>query len=72
VKSFVHAAHAVWSWGILFLSCGSCLLFMGRFDFVMGRFPICHGVLLVSVKLHPAFEGKGVEKDDASNRKNTL
>jgi hypothetical protein len=45
---------------------------MGRFHFVMRRFPVCHGVLLVSVKLHPAFEGEGVEKDDASNRKNTL
>ncbi len=65
MKSFGYAAHAFWTWGV-------CHLVMGRFVFVMRRSPICHGVLLVSVKLHPAFEGKGVEKDDASNRKNTL
>ena len=41
--SFTYAIHVVSSWGVLFWSCGPCLLDMGRFEFVMGRFAAAHG-----------------------------
>ena len=41
--SFTYAIHVVSSWGVLFWSCGPCLLDMGRFEFVMGRFGFGHG-----------------------------
>ena len=41
--SFTYAIHVVSSWGVLFWSCGPCLLDMGRFEFVMGRFEFVMG-----------------------------
>ena len=54
--SFTHAIHVVSSWGVLFWSCGPCLLDMGRFEFVMGRFAASPGgaasPLLSNIYLH--------------------
>ena len=53
--SFTYAIHVVSSWGVLFWSCGPCLLDMGRFEIFMGRFGFGHGAFCrLTGRLNPA------------------